>query len=224
MPPSSTSNRQAGITKISAPTCVTAATASGSTPRPTRRTNAVYTEKATTVPSNKMIGSTGDGPECSVKIPEATIAPVNPTTRATTDRRDGASPTSSTPARATPIGSRPTTIEPMVAEPRSTPMPMNTAISPMPNIPIRINWRKCSRAVGSRRRAMTTNMTAAMRKRMRFVVAGPKLSLASLYDGRLPPKNTTMVNNAPRTARDAGGEGDSTTAVVVESLIATTTR
>jgi hypothetical protein len=56
-----------------------------------------------------------------------------------------------------------------------------------------------------------------------LVVAGPKLSLASVYDGKLPPKKTTMVNNAPRTASDAGGVGDSTISAV-ESLIATTTR
>ena len=86
------------------------------------------------------------GPEFSVNTPDATRAPANPTTSATIDRRDGASPTSSTPARATPIGSSPTTIEPIVAEPRSTPMPMNTAIRPMPNIPMTISWRTCSLA------------------------------------------------------------------------------
>src|SRR4051812_10722067 len=86
IPPLATSKRHAGITKNSAPTCVTAATARGSTPRPIRRTNAVYTENATTVPSSKMIGTTGDGPLCSVNTPEATNAPLKPTMRATTDR------------------------------------------------------------------------------------------------------------------------------------------
>ena len=168
-----------------------------------------------------MIGTTGDGPEFSVNTPEATNAPMNPMTRATIDRRDGASPTSSTPARATPIGSSPTTIDPIVADPRSTPIPMKTAINPIPNIPITINRRTCRRAVGSRRRAMTTSITAARTNRMRFVVAGPKLSLASLYAGKLPPKNTTIVSNVARTASVAGGDGGPTS-VVIGSLIATT--
>ena len=67
---------------------------------------------------------------------------------------------------------------------------------------------------------MITSMIAASTKRMRLVVAGPKLSLASLYAGRLPPKNTTIVSNVARTASVAGCEGGPTTAVI-GSLIAT---
>lgn len=65
-----------------------------------------------------------------------------------------------------------------------------------------------------------SNMNAASAKRTRLVVAGPKLSLANLYAGKLPPKNTTMVSSVARTASDAGCDGLPTT-VVVDSLIAT---
>ena len=37
-------------------------------------------------------------------------------------------------------------------------MPMNTAIKPMPNIPITISWRTWPLADGSRRRATITNI------------------------------------------------------------------
>ena len=74
----------------------------------------------------------------------------------------------------------PTMIEPIVAEPRSTPMPMKIAINPMPNIPILRSRRTWLRAVCNRRRATIVSIAAARTKRMRLVVAGPKLSLASL--------------------------------------------
>ena len=52
-------------------------------------------------------------------------------------------------------------------------------------------------------------------------MAGPKLSLASLYAGRLPPKNTTMVSSVARTASVAGSEERRSTTAAVGSLIAT---
>ena len=88
-------------------------------------------------------------------------------------------------------------------------------------MPMTNKLRTWPRADGSRRRATINNIDAASRKRMRLVVAGPKLSLANLYAGRLPPKNSTIASSVTRTITDGGSVDCGTTTSVVVSLIAT---
>ena len=99
---------------------------------------------------------------------------------------------------------------------------MNTAIRPMPNIPMTINRRMCRAPSATDVGPTIISMIAARTKRMRLVVAGPKLSLGQLVRRQAAAEEHDDRQQRRRALPSVAGCGGrwSTTAVV-GSLIAT---